>query len=144
MGTEHASLPGTAVSPFRAWLKVAWRRFREVWVQVRHSRTAMVGLAILVFFIAMAVFAPWIAPHGPLQRVDSNPPSAPSSAFPLGTDVAGNDIYSQIIWGSQISLIVGIASAIVASVVGTAVGLVSGFLGGWVDEVMMRFNDVVL
>src|SRR5207249_310631 len=52
--------------------------------------------------------------------------------------------FSQVIWGSQISLIVGIFSAMVASVLGTAVGLVSGYMGGWVDEVMMRFNDVVL
>src|SRR2546430_8865440 len=54
------------------------------------------------------------------------------------------DIYSQVIWGSQISLIVGIFSAMVASVLGTAVGLISGYMGGWVDELMMRFNDVVL
>src|SRR2546426_8858418 len=54
------------------------------------------------------------------------------------------DFYSQVIWGSQISLIVGIFAAMVASVLGTAVGLISGYVGGWVDEVMMRFNDVVL
>jgi len=56
----------------------------------------------------------------------------------------GYDIYSQVIWGTQISLLVGVLAAAVASVIGTAVGLVSGFVGGWIDEVIMRFNDVVL
>src|SRR5438445_327077 len=114
---------------------------------------AMVGLAILVLFIGMAVFAPWLAPYGPIERVAdtsncvpniSCPLSPPSAQHPLGISEEGSDIYSQVIWGSQISLIVGIFSAMVASVLGTAVGLVSGYMGGWVDEVMMRFNDVVL
>jgi len=62
----------------------------------------------------------------------------------LGISEDGADIYSQVIWGSRISLIVGIFSAMVASVLGTAVGLVSGYMGGWVDELIMRFNDIVL
>src|SRR5213593_4584015 len=126
---------------------------QEVWTRIRHSRTAMVGLGILVFFIGMAVFARWLAPYGPIDRVAdtsncilnvSCPLSPPSAQHPLGISEEGADIYSQVIWGSQISLIVGIFSAMVASVLGTAVGLVSGYVGGWVDEVMMRFNDVVL
>src|SRR2546426_3327922 len=126
---------------------------QEVWTRMRHSRTAMVGLAILVFFIGMAVFAQWLAPYGPIDRVAdpsncvpnvSCPLSPPSAQHLLGISEEGADIFSQVIWGSQISLIVGIFSAMVASVLGTAVGLISGYVGGWVDEVMMRFNDVVL
>src|SRR2546425_369198 len=126
---------------------------QDVWTRIRHSRTAMVGLAILVFFIGMAVFAQWLAPYGPIDRVAdtsncvpnvSCPLSPPSAQHLLGISEEGADIFSQVIWGSQISLIVGIFSAMVASVLGTAVGLISGYVGGWVDEVMMRFNDVVL
>lgn len=144
--TETVVRPPQTVSPWRAYLKVAYRRFDEVWTQVRHNRSAMVGLAILVFFTAMAALAPWIAPYGPLQRDLAIPagPQPPSPAHLLGTNSDKQDIYSQILWGSQISLLVGVASALVASVVGTIVGLVSGYVGGWVDEVIMRFNDIVL
>ena len=153
MGTAVVTVPARVVSPMRARLTVAWRRFREVWERVRHSWTAMAGLAILLFFVGIATLAPVLAPYGPLQPVSDAarctpgincPLSPPSSAHPLGTSLRNADIYSQVLWGAQVSLFVGVLAAIVASVVGTAVGLISGFAGGWVDEVMMRFNDVVL
>jgi peptide/nickel transport system permease protein len=133
------------VSPFRARAIVLTRRFRDVTVQVLHNKTAVLGFAILVFFLVLAIAAPWIAPYGPLQPVGDVPPlSPPSPQHPLGVSLLGRDIYSQVIWGTQISLIVGVMSAFVAIVIGTGVGLVSGFVGGWLDEVIMRFNDVVL
>lgn len=154
MGETGVVAKRPAVSPFRAQLKVASRRVREVWVQVYHSHSAMVGLGILLFFTFIAIFAPFIAPYQPMQTVTDStcsllrPPQTylqpPCSAHLLGTNYFSFDIYSQILWGTQISFIVGIVSALVASVVGTAVGLISGFVGGWVDEVMMRFNDIIL
>ncbi len=145
MGATEVVRIGPAVSPFRARATVITRRMQEVWTQILHNKTAMAGLIILVFFTVLAVAAPWLAPYGPLQPVpDALPLSYPSPQHPLGVSRLGHDIYSQVIWGTQISLLVGVLSAIVASVVGTAVGLISGFVGGWVDEVMMRFNDVVL
>lgn len=114
----------------------------------------MAGLIILLFFTALAVAAPWIAPYGATQSVGDTACSRlavpapylqpPCPAHPLGTNYFSNDIYSQVIWGTQISFIVGIASALVATVVGTGMGLISGYVGGWIDEVLMRFNDVVL
>ncbi len=154
MGATETVTKAPAVSPFRATLKVAYRRLMEVWIQIRHSRMALLGLAILIFFTALALLAPILAPYGPLQRIvpinQTCTPnidcrlSPPNPAHPLGVSFFDMDIYSQVIWGTQTSLIVGVLSAIIASVVGTAVGLVSGFIGGWVDEVMMRFNDIVL
>jgi peptide/nickel transport system permease protein len=133
------------VSPFQARLTVIVRRIREVWKQILHNRSALIGLAILVFFTFIALASPWLAPYGPLQPVpDALPLAEPSANHPLGVSRLGHDVYSQIIWGTQVSLLVGVLSAIVASVIGTAVGLVSGFVGGWIDEVMMRFNDVIL
>ncbi len=145
MSTPETATQAPVVSPLRASLVVAFRRLRDVWIQVLHNRSAMVGLAILIFFTFLAVAAPLLAPYGPLQPVpDAMPLSGPTAHHPLGVSLLGHDIYSQVIWGTQVSLVVGILSAIVASVIGTAVGLISGFLGGWIDEVMMRFNDVVL
>lgn len=153
-GATEVTIKGPTVSPFRASVTVAYRRFREVWTQVRHSKMALAGMGILIFFMAIAVLAPVLTSYGPLQRVIplgqtctagiDCAPSPPSPAHPLGVSYYGDDIYSQVIWGTQVSFIVGVLSAIIASVVGTAVGLVSGYIGGWVDEVIMRFNDIVL
>ena len=133
------------VSPFRARTIVLARRFRGVATQVLHNRSAVLGLGILIFFFVLAVAAPWIAPYGPLEPVtDAAPLSHASPSHPFGVNLLGRDIYSQVIWGSQVSLIVGVMSAFVAIVIGTGVGLISGFVGGWLDEVIMRFNDVVL
>ena len=154
MGATETPTRTRTVSPLRASLVVAYRRFMDVWTQVRHSRMALVGLAILIFFMVIALLAPWLAPYGPLERVvplgQTCTPnvtcklSPPSSDHPLGISFYGDDVYSQIIWGTQVSFIVGVASAIIASVVGTIVGLVSGYIGGWVVEVIMGFNDIVL
>ncbi len=154
MGATDVVVKRAPISPLRATLKVASRRILEVWAQVYRSRSALAGLGILIFFLVIALFAPWIAPYAPNYKVSDtacpqlNPGQPalqlPCAAHPLGTNYFRNDIYSQVIWGTQISFVVGIVSALVASVVGTAVGLISGFVGGWVDEVMMRFNDIIL
>ncbi len=137
--------PVRIVSPFRARAIVLARRLRAVSLQVLHNRSAVLGLGILVFFFVLAVAAPWIAPYGPLEPVTDAPPlSHASPQHPFGVNLLGRDIYSQVIWGSQVSLIVGVMSAFVAIVIGTGVGLISGYVGGWLDEVIMRFNDVVL
>ena len=154
MGATEVVTKRPTLSPFRAALTVAWRRANQVWTQIYHSRNAMAGLIILLFFTTLAIAAPWIAPYGPMQSVGDTTCSRlqvpatylqpPCSAHPLGTNYFSNDIYSQVVWGTQISFIVGIASAVVATVVGTGIGLISGYVGGWIDEVLMRFNDVVL
>jgi peptide/nickel transport system permease protein len=154
LGATEVVTKRPTLSPLRATLTVAWRRGKEVWIRIYHSRNAMAGLIILLFFTGLAVAGPWIAPYGPTQSVGDTACSRlpvpatylqpPCSAHPLGTNYFSNDIYSQVIWGTQISFIVGIASAVVATVVGTGMGLISGYVGGWIDEVLMRFNDVVL
>ena len=154
MGAVEVVTKKPAVSPLRATLRVGWKRIKDVWTQIYHSKNAMAGLAILVFFAVLALGAPFIAPYGPTQKITdtacsiTSPPISalqpPCPAHLLGTSYFPYDIYSQVIWGTQVSFIVGIMSAVVASVVGTAVGLISGYVGGWIDEVLMRFNDVVL
>jgi peptide/nickel transport system permease protein len=145
MGTIDATKIGGTISPFRAKATVVGLRVRNIGVQMFHNRTAMAGLILLMFFTILAVAAPLIAPYGPLTAVpDVGPLTMANPRHPFGTNQFGYDIYSQVIWGTQVSLLVGVLAAAVASVIGTAVGLVSGFVGGWIDEVIMRFNDVVL
>lgn len=154
MGVTEVVIKRPTISPLEATLRVARKRAKEVGTRVYHSRNAMAGLIILLFFATLAIAAPWIAPYRPTQAIGDTACSVyqvpatylqpPCPAHLLGTNYFSNDIYSQVIWGTQISFIVGIASAIVATVVGTAVGLISGYVGGWIDEVLMRFNDVVL
>src|SRR3989442_5316833 len=114
MGATEAVVRPGAISPFQASLRVALRRLQVVWVRIRHSRTAMVGLAILIFFIAMAAFAPWLAPYGPIDRVAdtsnfvptvSCPLHSPSAQHPLGISEVAAATYSQVIWPSPAMLI---------------------------------------
>ena len=96
--------------------------------------------------ILLAVFAPMIAPHDPIQAVASTfgDPGAPSRAFPLGTDQLGRDVLSRIIFGARISLSVGVAAMLVTVTIGVTIGLLSGFFGGAIDFALMRFTDVML
>jgi len=123
----------------------ARRRFRLT--LIRKDFLMLFGCAIFAFFILMALLAPIIAPYSPSQiltddrgKILSNLP--PSGRNLLGTTPLGQDIFSQLIYGSQSALIVGVAAGIMVSVIGTAVGLVSGFFGGQVDNVLMWLTDI--
>jgi len=109
----------------------------------RRSRSGLLGLAILLFFVLTAIFAPILAPYDPYKRVD-RPILPPSSKYRLGTNDIGQDIFSELIYGTRVSLTIGFAAAFFTVIIGTIIGVVSGFLGGSVDEVLMRFTDVVM
>jgi peptide/nickel transport system permease protein len=106
----------------------------------------MIGLSVLLFFMLLAVFAPYIASYelAMKQGMPQDILTPPSSKHPLGTDDVGRDIYSQIVFGSRVSLLVGFLATVVATSIGTVVGLLSGYYGGSFDEVMMRFTDIIL
>lgn len=114
------------------------------------SKTGLVGFIIVLFVVIIAVFAPVLAPYDPQTMnpammlkppfwVEGNDP-----AYLLGTDNLGRDILSRIIYGSQVSLLVGISSVVLAGIIGIFVGLVSGFYGGVVDMLLMRLVDSFL
>ncbi len=109
----------------------------------RRSRSGLLGLALLFFFVFTAIFAPFLAPYDPYMRVD-RPLKPPSPRYILGTNDIGQDIFSEMIFGTRVSLIIGFAAAFFTVIIGTLVGVVAGFLGGAVDEVLMRFTDVVM
>ncbi len=116
----------------------------EIWKRLRKQRLALVGGGILVLFIAVAVLAPLLAPQNPMQQDLYGRLQPPSWAHLLGTDDFGRDILSRIIYGSRISLRIGLVAITAALVVGTTLGLWAGYWGGAVDAVIMRFMDLLL
>ncbi|HUI27157.1 MAG TPA: ABC transporter permease [Candidatus Kryptonia bacterium] len=112
----------------------------------RQSRLATIGGAMVLSVVAIALFAPWLAPYDPLRAVADSfgEPFAPQRAYLLGTDELGRDIFSRLIYGARISLLVAGAATAMTMVIGTSVGLAAGYFGGWVDTTLMRVTDVVL
>ena len=107
------------------------------------NRGATIGLVILVLLILMAFFAPYLAPYEPFE-ISDRLMEPPSSQHLMGTDPLGRDLLSMIIFGSRISLQVGLIAVGIATVVGTILGLLAGYMEGAVDNVIMRFMDVLL
>ncbi|MCX8185340.1 MAG: ABC transporter permease [Sulfolobales archaeon] len=118
-------------------------KLSEFWSVYRRDKAAVVGLAIFLAILAVAIFADYIAPHNPYQRVGL-PYQRPSLKHPLGTNDIGQDIFSEVIYGTRASLFIGFLAAISGTLIGTIVGLVSGYRGGKVDEVLMRTTDIWL
>ena len=103
-----------------------------------------VGGALVLLLIVVAIFAPWLSPRDPIQGNASDGLQAPSIRFWLGTDDQGRDILSRVIWGSRISLSVGLISVGIGLVLGVTIGLTAGYAGGMVDLLLMRFIDALL
>ena len=112
--------------------------------RLARRRGAMVGLAFIVFFVLLALFAPWVAPHDPLQTSWSAVRQAPSAHYLFGTDEIGRDVLSRVIWGTRASLLAGLMSVCISLALGVPVGLAAGYLGGWVDALISRITDAML
>ena len=107
-------------------------------------RPAMVGLAIVLLFVVMALFAPWVAPHDPVATSWSVIRKAPSAAHWFGTDDIGRDVLSRVIWGTRASLLAGVVSVSISLLLGVPIGLMAGFVGGVVDGLISRLTDAFL
>jgi peptide/nickel transport system permease protein len=111
---------------------------------VSHSanRLGLFGAATVLFFVAMALsvpllsFDPFATTNVPLQP--------PSSRHPMGTDDLGRDIFSQLLWGSRVTLAVGFVAGLVASAVGVVIGAIAGYRGGWLDDLLMRMTEIFM
>jgi peptide/nickel transport system permease protein len=145
---------GTGWHTWRAWLnserpasrqQAALGRAWAVWCAFRRNRLALLGLAIVLGLLVMALGADLIAPYsateGDLRTMRLLPPS---SAHVFGTDDQGRDILSRVIHGSRITLFVVGLVAVLAAPVGLLVGTVAGYAGGWIDAVLMRITDIFL
>jgi peptide/nickel transport system permease protein len=120
-------------------------RRRGAWTRLRRARpAARIGLAIVAICLLVAIFAPLLAPHDPTEIFPGQLRKPPSLRFVMGTDEIGRDILSRVIFGSRVSMRVGLISVGIAMVWGTLLGLLAGYAGGWVDALIMRVVDVLL
>jgi ABC-type dipeptide/oligopeptide/nickel transport system permease subunit len=110
---------------------------------LRH-RLSAAGVAIIVLLCVLAVFAPVLAPYNPYEQDLYRVLAPPSAAHWLGTDNLGRDLLSRLLYGAQVSLFVGIGSALISAILGVLVGLVAGFRGGMTDAIVMRITDAFL
>jgi peptide/nickel transport system permease protein len=137
MASLAAALPGSASSgrvgprahPFRRLLR---------------RRGAAVGLAIVAFFVVLALLAPFVSPYDPLATSWTAIRKAPSAAHWFGTDEIGRDVASRVIWGARASLLAGVVSVAISLSIGVPIGLLAGYAGGKVDMLISRLTDAVL
>jgi peptide/nickel transport system permease protein len=119
-------------------------RPNALWLALRKNRLSWVGLGLLLLIVLAAVFAPWLAPHDPLQQNIVSRLEPPSADFWLGTDSYGRDVLSRLIYGARISLLVGAGAILIAMFVGSSLGILAGYVGGLLDQMIMGLVDVLL
>jgi peptide/nickel transport system permease protein len=134
--------------------------FRRIWAGLAvifASKIAMVGFAIVLFWVIVAIFAPLFTPYTPLEQDWKAPNQGPSASHILGTDELGRDLWSRLIYGARVVLVLmpitenfwipggtAIWGVIVALIVGATLGLMGGYYGGWIDEIIMRLLDAMM
>ncbi len=143
------SSPGRAVAPAVAAgaLDPSARQetpARRAWRRLLRRRGAMLGMAIVLLFIAVALLAAWIAPHDPIATSWKAVRKAPSSAYLFGTDELGRDVLSRVVWGARASLLAGLVSVSISMALGVPIGLLAGYVGGWTDALVSRLTDAML
>ena len=111
---------------------------------LRENRLAAFSAIVILLFVLAAICAPLLAPYDPNEMDLTQSLVAPCAAHPLGTDDGGRDILSRLLFGSRISLLVGVIPTLVSMAIGAILGAVSGYLGGWVDTIIMRLADIML
>jgi peptide/nickel transport system permease protein len=127
-----------AVTPSRLrWLRTTASAFNA-------NKTSWIGLVIFVVVTVVAILAPWISPHDPLEQNVLAKLRAPFDNYYLGTDYYGRDILSRLLYGAQISLVIGIASTVIALVLGSMIGILAGWYGGRFDIIVMQAMDMLL
>jgi len=119
-------------------------QWKDIWRRFRRNRTALAGLIVILILVFTAIFADFVAPEGPddqnLQRANQ----FPNMQNLMGTDNLGRCVFSRVIYGTRISLQVGFIAVSISMVLGVAIGAVAGFFGGKLDNLLMRFIDILL
>ena len=121
----------------RAQVRLSIRRFLK-------NKLAMAGGAIVLTILAVAIIAPAIAPYDPYIMDETNPTAPLTRQHPLGTDDYGRDTLSRILYGTRISILVGLISTSIAVIFGVLIGGIAGYSGGWLDNLLMRMMDAVM
>jgi peptide/nickel transport system permease protein len=121
--------------------------WNEAWRRLRRNPAAIVGFVLVSIFVFVALFAPLVAPYGPLEqgleggRLDF---ASPSWSHPFGLDPLGRDLFSRVVYGARYSLLIGVVSVAVGLSIGMVIGAFAGYLGGWIDSILMRLMDIML
>jgi ABC-type dipeptide/oligopeptide/nickel transport system permease subunit len=115
----------------------------DVWTRLRKNKLAIIGSAIILALALIAILAPQIAPYSPDKQNLQLSRSAPSLKHWFGTDVLGRDYFSRVVYGSRISIYIGVVVLLISLSLGISLGAISGYLGGWIDALIMRVADVL-
>jgi peptide/nickel transport system permease protein len=153
MAVTEEAMVGTEVEVRASVFRRIWGGFSVLF----SSRIAVIGLVIVFFWVFVAVFAPWLTPYTPLEQDWKAPNQGPTKAHILGTDELGRDLWSRLIYGARVVLVIlpmserfwipggtAVWGVFVALFVGTTLGLLSGYYGGWIDEIVMRLLDAMM
>lgn len=119
-------------------------QMKEIWRRFRKSKTAMLGLCLLIFVLCIVIFADVITPYENAISQSANRLDGPSAAHIFGTDELGRDLFARIVHGSRYSLLIGVSTSVLALVIGGLLGAIAAYYGGWVDNIIMRLTDVVM
>lgn len=147
-GNQSFVIPTTITRPPRSLWSDAWHRLLR-------NKAAIGGAIVILLFSLVAIFAPFLAPHNPVQVFPNSrylppaweevgPGGKPGNPdFLLGTDSIGRDVLSRVIYGSRVSMVVGLIPTLIILILGVTVGLLAGYKGGWIDNLLMRFADII-
>ncbi len=116
--------------------------YKDAWKRLKKNKLAILGLAIVLFLIFLAVFAPFLAPYEPNSRINEDSALGATRTHILGTELLGRDIFSRVIYGSRISIEVGIIAVGISVVLGLFFGALAGYYGRWPDSIIMRVADI--
>ena len=116
--------------------------YKDAWKRLLRNKLALVGLAIVILMAVIAIFSPFIAPYNPNDRIKEVSQKGPSLQHWFGTDILGRDIFSRVIYGTRISMLVGVVAVAISLAIGLFLGALSGFFGGVSDAVIMRIADI--
>jgi len=116
--------------------------YKDAWRRLRRNKLAMLGLAIVIILIMIAIFAPFISPYDPIERIKEESSVSPNGAHLFGTDLLGRDIFSRVIYGSRISIQVGIIAVGISALIGLFFGAIAGYFSNISDAVIMRVADI--
>lgn len=133
---EKHDLAGKRAEKMRDKIKAFWAAYSS-------QKQAVLGLGILVVILLSAILAPYVAPYDPYRLGDSLM-APPGPRHLLGTDGMGRDVFSMILYGARVSLVIGVVSAFLSGIIGTLLGGLAGFYGGWVDAVVSEVIDIFL
>ncbi len=151
MALSQQTMPKAVAPPSK------WRRMWEGITLLFHSKVAVIGLLIVLFWVFAAIFAPLLTPYAPTHQDAQAQNVPPGPGHPLGTDSLGRDLWSRLIYGARVVLVIlpvsdtvwipggtALWGVFIGLVIGATLGLLGGYVGGWVDEVVMRLLDAMM